>query len=58
MSAKSIAIIGAGFAGISAGIYGQMNGYNTQIFELHNLPGGLCTSWKRKATPLMVVFTG
>lgn len=48
MSAKSIAIIGAGFAGISAGIYGQMNGYNTQIFELHNLPGGLCASWKRK----------
>jgi phytoene dehydrogenase-like protein len=25
-----------------------MNGYRTQIFESHTLPGGLCTSWKRK----------
>jgi phytoene dehydrogenase-like protein len=25
-----------------------MNEYHTQIFELHNNPGGLCTSWKRK----------
>jgi phytoene dehydrogenase-like protein len=46
--AKSIIIIGAGIAGVSAGCYGQMNGYKTQIFELHDKPGGLCTSWKRK----------
>ena len=45
---KSIIIIGAGIAGLSAGCYGQMSGYNTQIFELHDKPGGLCTSWKRK----------
>ena len=45
---NSIIIIGAGFAGLAAGIYARMNGYNTQIFEMHNLPGGLCTSWKRK----------
>jgi phytoene dehydrogenase-like protein len=45
---KSIIIIGAGLAGLSAGCYGQMNGYRTQIFEMHDLPGGLCTSWKRK----------
>jgi phytoene dehydrogenase-like protein len=45
---KSIVIIGAGIAGLSAGCYGQMNGYRTQIFELHDKPGGLCTSWKRK----------
>jgi phytoene dehydrogenase-like protein len=45
---KSIIIIGAGVAGLSAGCYGQMNGYKTQIFELHDKPGGLCTSWKRK----------
>lgn len=25
-----------------------MNGYRTRIFEMHTLPGGLCTSWKRK----------
>ena len=45
---KSIIIIGAGIAGLSTGCYSQMNGYRTQIFELHNKPGGLCTSWKRK----------
>lgn len=45
---KSIIIIGAGIAGLAAGCYGQMNGYETKIFELHDLPGGLCTSWKRK----------
>ena len=44
---NSIIIIGAGFAGLSTGIYAQMNGYKTQIFEMHNKPGGLCTSWKR-----------
>lgn len=45
---KSIIIIGAGIAGLSAGCYGQMNGYRTQIFEMHTIPGGLCTTWKRK----------
>lgn len=45
---KSIIIIGAGFAGLSAGIYARLNGYKTQIFEMHNVPGGLCTSWTRK----------
>ena len=47
-SLGSIIIIGAGFAGLSVGIYAQMNGYHTQIFEMHSLPGGLCTAWKRK----------
>ncbi len=45
---KSVIIIGAGFAGLAAGIYAQMNGYKSQIFEMHDLPGGLCTSWKRR----------
>ncbi len=48
MEDKSMIIIGAGFAGLSAGIYAQMNGYKTQIFEMHTLPGGLCTAWKRQ----------
>lgn len=48
MKDNSIIIIGAGFAGLSTGIYAQMNGYRTQNFELHNLPGGLCTAWKRQ----------
>jgi len=42
-----VIIIGAGIAGLCAGSYLQMNGYNTEIFELHTTPGGLCTSWKR-----------
>lgn len=47
MDEKSIIIIGAGIAGLSAGCYAQMNGYRTQIFEQDTEPGGLCTSWKR-----------
>ncbi len=48
MGDKLIIIIGAGISGLSAGCYGQMNGYRTRIFERHDIPGGLCTSWKRK----------
>jgi phytoene dehydrogenase-like protein len=44
---KSIIIIGAGIAGLSAGCYAQMNGCRTQIFEMSDKPGGLCTSWER-----------
>lgn len=40
MEDKSIIIIGAGIAGLSAGCYGQMNGYHTRIFEMSNSPGG------------------
>jgi len=47
MSDRSIAIIGGGVAGLAAGCYAQMNGYRTQIFEMHGLPGGVCTSWRR-----------
>ena len=45
---RSILIIGAGIAGLSAGCYARMNGYETQIFEMHDKPGGLCTAWKRQ----------
>lgn len=45
---KSIIIIGAGMGGMAAGIYGQMNGFDTRIFEMHYLPGGQCASWQRK----------
>ncbi|HMN62830.1 MAG TPA: NAD(P)/FAD-dependent oxidoreductase [Anaerolinea sp.] len=47
MAQKSIIIIGAGIAGLAAGCYAQMNGYRSRIFELHDLPGGLCTAWER-----------
>ena len=48
MNNKKVTIIGAGISGLCAGSYLQMNGYDTEIFELHNTPGGLCTAWKRK----------
>ena len=48
MASKTIAIIGGGIAGLAAGCYAQLNGYRTTIFELHDLPGGLCTAWERK----------
>lgn len=45
---KKIVIIGAGISGLATGCYLQMNGYETQIYEKHAFPGGLCTSWNRK----------
>ncbi len=45
--ARSIIIIGAGVAGLSAGCYAQMNGYKSIIFEAHSQPGGLCSTWRR-----------
>jgi len=45
---KSIIIIGAGMGGMAAGIYGQLNGFSTNIFEMHSLPGGQCASWQCK----------
>lgn len=45
---KKILIIGGGIAGLSAGCYAQMNGYDSEIFEMNAIAGGLCTGWKRK----------
>lgn len=44
---KTVAIVGAGIAGLCAGVYAQMNGYQSRIYEQHTAPGGLCTAWKR-----------
>jgi phytoene dehydrogenase-like protein len=44
----TIIIIGAGISGLAAGCYAQMNGYRSQIFEMHDQPGGLCTAWHRQ----------
>jgi phytoene dehydrogenase-like protein len=45
---KKIVIIGGGMAGLSAGIYSQQNGFETEIIEMNSLPGGQCTAWDRK----------
>jgi len=46
--AKKVLVIGAGIAGLSSASYLQRNGFDTEIFELHDKPGGLCASWSRK----------
>jgi phytoene dehydrogenase-like protein len=45
---KKIVIIGAGISGLTAGIYAQKAGFETEIYEKHTVPGGQCTGWKRK----------
>ena len=46
--AKKIVIIGGGVAGLSAGIYAKLNGFDTEIIEMHSITGGQCTAWDRK----------
>jgi phytoene dehydrogenase-like protein len=45
---KKILIIGGGVAGLSAGIYSRLNGFETEIIEMHSVTGGQCTAWDRK----------
>lgn len=43
-----VVIIGAGISGLSAGIYAQMNGFKSEIYEQNAIAGGHCSYWKRK----------
>ena len=45
---KKIVIIGGGVAGLSAGIYARLNGFDAEIVEMHSVTGGQCTAWERK----------
>ena len=45
---KNIVIVGAGIAGLSAGIYARQSGFDVTIYESHTIPGGASTSWRRK----------
>ena len=42
-----ILIVGGGVAGLSAGIYAQLNGHQAVIYEKHNVAGGNLTGWQR-----------
>jgi len=44
-----VTIIGGGVAGLAAGCYLQMSGFETIICERGLTAGGLCTSWKKGA---------
>lgn len=45
---KKVVIVGAGIAGLSAGIYARSSGFDVTIYESHSIPGGASTSWRRK----------
>ncbi len=45
---KKVIVIGAGIAGLTAGVYARRNEFETVILESHNQPGGECTGWNRK----------
>lgn len=45
---NKVIIVGAGISGMTAGIYLQKAGYETEIYEKNPLPGGMCTGWKRE----------
>lgn len=44
---QSMIIIGGGLGGLSTGCYARMNGYQTHILEMHEIPGGCCTAWEK-----------
>lgn len=46
-SVNNIAIVGAGVAGLSCGIYARRSGFNVTIYEKHINCGGLSSSWMR-----------
>lgn len=45
---KKVIIIGGGIAGLTAGIYAQQNGFDTEIYEKNAMVGGECTGWNRQ----------
>jgi len=44
---KKVVVIGAGVAGLAAGIYALKLGYRVEMFEKNAVPGGECTGWDR-----------
>lgn len=45
---KKVIIVGAGIAGLTAGVYAAQSGFEVIIYEHHTIPGGASTSWRRK----------
>lgn len=44
---SKVIVVGAGLAGLTAGIYARRSGFETEIYESHTLPGGASSSWQR-----------
>jgi len=47
MAPKKVVVIGGGIAGLSAGIYSRLNGFETHLFEAAEKLGGACQNWSR-----------
>lgn len=47
MGEKTVVVIGAGVAGLSAACYARRSGYRALVLEQGSAAGGLCTAWKR-----------
>ena len=45
---EKIIVIGGGIAGLTAGIYGRLQGFEVEIYEKNAVPGGECIGWNRK----------
>ena len=45
---KKVVVIGGGIAGLSAGIYALLSGFEAEIYEKNSVPGGECIGWNRK----------
>jgi phytoene dehydrogenase-like protein len=46
---RRLLVIGGGIAGLSAAVYARRCGYDVELLEQHDSPGGLATSWTRGA---------
>lgn len=44
---KKVIIIGGGIAGLAAGIYASMEGFEAHVYEKNAVPGGNCSGWRR-----------
>ena len=55
---KKIVIVGGGIAGLSAGIYGKLAGYDVDIYEKIQLWAGSAWGGTAKAAILIIVFIG
>ena len=44
---KKLLIIGGGVAGLCAAVYARKCGYQTEVLEMNDVPGGLAMSWRR-----------
>ena len=44
---RKIVIIGGGIAGLCAAVYALKCGYDAEVLEMHDMPGGLAMNWRR-----------